>query len=94
MKHDVGVAVAGKAAAVRHFDAAEHDRALAGEGVDVEAHAGARRQAAREPLFRPLEIGRQGELLERGIAFDGRDFHPSRPKHRGFVGREGPDQRS
>ena len=31
-------------------DPAQHDRAVAGEGVDVEAHAGARRSAARRAI--------------------------------------------
>ena len=37
---------------VRHCDAAEHDRAFAGKGVDVEAHAGARDRAARRAIAR------------------------------------------
>ena len=56
MKDDVGVAVAGKAAAMRNLDPAKHDRAFAGEGVDVEAHAGARTKPAGEPLLGALEI--------------------------------------
>ena len=42
VEHHVGIAVAGQTAAVRHLDPAEHHRPFAGEGVDVEAHSGAR----------------------------------------------------
>ena len=42
VEDDVRVAMAGKATIVRNGDAAEHDRPFAGEGVDIEAHAGAR----------------------------------------------------
>ena len=42
---------------MRDRDAAEHDRALAGEGMDVEAHAGARDQPRREPLLGAGEVG-------------------------------------
>ena len=52
VEHDVGIAVPGEAAGVRHCDAAEHDRAVAGKGVDVEAHAGARRRAGRRAIAR------------------------------------------
>ena len=52
VEHDVGIAVAGEAAVVRHLDAAEHDRAFAGEGVNVEAHAGARRSAGPRAIAR------------------------------------------
>ena len=38
--------------AVRNGDPAEHDRALAGEGMDVEAHAGARDEARRRAIAR------------------------------------------
>ena len=75
VKHDVGVAVAGEAALMRDLDAAEHDRPFAGEGVDIEAHAGARDQSTGEPLLGAVEVGGGGELVERGIAFDGGDVH-------------------
>ena len=42
VEHDIGIAVAGQAAVVRDGDPAEHHRAVAGKGMDVEAHAGAR----------------------------------------------------
>jgi 2-C-methyl-D-erythritol 4-phosphate cytidylyltransferase/2-C-methyl-D-erythritol 2,4-cyclodiphosphate synthase len=40
---------------VRHFDPAEHDRTFAGEGVDVEAHAGSWADSPCEPLLGTLE---------------------------------------
>lgn len=46
MKDDVGIAVAGEPAAVRDFDAAEHDRAFTGKGMDIKAHAGPGAEAA------------------------------------------------
>ena len=52
VKDDVGIAVAGKPAAVGHVDAAEHDRTFAGEGVDVEAHASARDKPRRRAIAR------------------------------------------
>ena len=58
MEDDVGIAVAGEAAAVRDCDAAEHDRPFAGEGVNVEAHAGARDQPAGQPLLGALRSRR------------------------------------
>ena len=60
---------------VRNCDSAEHDRAIAGKGVDVEAHAGARSQPSGQPLLGAREIGGGGELVERGIALDGGDAH-------------------
>ena len=44
---------------MRDFDPAEHDRAFAGKGVDVEPHAGARDQASGEPLLGAVEVGGQ-----------------------------------
>jgi hypothetical protein len=75
VKDDVGIAVAGEAAAVRDFDAAEHDRAVAGEGVDVESHAGARPEAPGQPLFGAFEIRGKGQLLECRIALNRRHLH-------------------
>ena len=86
VENDVGIAVTGEAAGVRHFDAAEHDGAFAGEGVDVEAHAGAGNEPAGEPLLGTAEVGRRGDLLERGIALDGSDPHPRGANHGRFVG--------
>ena len=63
VQDDVGVAVPAQTTAVGHLDPAEHDRTLACEGMDVEAHAGAGPQPARKPLFGPLEIRREGEFL-------------------------------
>src|SRR4051794_36053655 len=87
VEHDVGVAVTGKAAAVRHLDAAEHHRPLAREGVDVEAHAGPRAETTSEPLLGPFEIGGQGQLRERRVALDSRDLHARGTKHGRFIGR-------
>ena len=55
------------------------------ECVDVEAHAGARRQSARQPLLGALEIGGKGELFEGRVAFDDGDLHSGGAKHRRFV---------
>ena len=57
VEHDVGIAVPGEPSAVRHFDPAEHHRALAREDMDVEAHARARDKPAGEPLFGAFEVG-------------------------------------
>jgi hypothetical protein len=46
VEDNVGVAVPGQPARMWHYDAAEHDGAFAGEGMDVEAHTRARRKAA------------------------------------------------
>src|SRR5690349_1632990 len=75
MENDVGVAVTREAAAVRDRDAAEHHWPFPGEGVDVEAHSRPGGQAAGEPLLRLAEVLHSRELLERGIAGDGRDAH-------------------
>ena len=57
MQDNVGVAVAGEPAGVRHRDTAQHHRAFAGESVDVKAHAGARDQAAGQPMLGAIEVG-------------------------------------
>ena len=72
-----------------HFDPAEHDRAVAGKGVDVEAHARSRAKPPGEPFLGAVEIGAGGELVERRIALDRRDRHPGGPKHAGLVGGRG-----
>src|SRR5690242_16113211 len=87
MEHDVGVAVTGEAAAVRYFDTAENQRALAGEGMNVETHAGPWRQASGEPLLGALEIGGEGELFEGRVAFDSGDLHSGCAQDGSFVRR-------
>ena len=86
VEDDVGIAVTGEAALMCDLHSAEHDRSRASEGVDVEAHARSGRQPAGEPLLGAIEVGLDGELLQRRIAVDGGDFHPGRAKHRSFVG--------
>ena len=68
MEHHVGVAVPSETAVVRNRDSAEHNRPFAGEGVDVEAHAGARDSRAGQPALGPFEIRSGRQLVERGIA--------------------------
>ena len=87
VEHDVGIAMPREAPAVRDHDAAEHDGPVPVEGVNVEAHAGARRKAANEPLLGTAEVGGSGDLLERGVALDGGDVHPCGADDRGFVRR-------
>jgi hypothetical protein len=89
VKHDVGVAVPGKTAAVRHLDAAEHDRSFTGEGMDVEAHARSRRKPASEPLLGAVEVRRESQLFERGVAFDRRNLHAGGAKDGRFIGGRG-----
>ena len=86
VEDDVGVAVPGKPAAVGHRDTAEHHGSFAGEGVDVKAHAGARNEPASEPLFGAADVGRRGDLLERGIALHGSDPHSRGANHGRLVG--------
>jgi tRNA-dihydrouridine synthase B len=74
---------------VRHRDAAEHHRPVAGEGMDVEAHAGTGDKASGEPLFGTAEVGRGGDLVERGIALDGGDPHARGAEDGCFVGGRG-----
>ena len=57
--------------------------------MDVEAHAGARREAAGEPALRAVEVRLAGQFLERGVAFDSCDFHARCADDRGFIGRGG-----
>jgi hypothetical protein len=40
----IGITVPGKAAAMRHFDSAEHQWTIARESVNVEAYSGTRPQ--------------------------------------------------
>ncbi len=82
VEHDVGVAMPGEAARVGDGNPAEHDRAVAAEGVDVEAHAGARGQAARQPVARREQSRRRSNLVERGIAVDGCNREARRPAPR------------
>ena len=44
-------------------------------------------QAAGEPLLGAVEVGGEGQLVERRIAFDRGDLHARRPKDGRFVGR-------
>lgn len=75
VQDNVGVAVPGEAASMRHFDAAKHDRSLAGEAVNVEARTGARAKQSGEPLRRSLEICGKSELFESGVALHSSDAH-------------------
>ena len=94
VEHDVGIAVAGKAAAVRHFDAAEHDRTFACKGVNVETHARARDKPAREPLFGAIEVGGEVSFSSAGSPSTAATFIPAaRSTVVSSVG-EGPVQRS
>jgi hypothetical protein len=65
---------------------------VAAEGMNVEAHAGARHQARGEPLLGTREIGSRGDLLERRIAGDRGDSEPGRASDACLVGRDGPLQ--
>ena len=89
VQDDVGIAVAREPAAGRHFDTAEHERPFAGKGVDVEAHAGSRREPTRQPLLGTLEVRGAGELLERGIALDRGDVHPRSTDDTALIGGRG-----
>jgi tRNA-dihydrouridine synthase B len=83
MEDDVGVAMAAEALVVGDMDAAEPQILARREGVDIEAHADARREARR---LRPREIGFVGELLQRRIAFDERDRDSGGAGDLGVVG--------
>ncbi len=62
MEDDVCVTMAGEAAAVGNFYAAEHDGSFAGECMDVETHAGPRLHSSGEPLLRSFEVGWRRQL--------------------------------
>ena len=88
VKHDVGIAVAGEAAVVRDLDAAEHDRAFAGEGVDVEAHAGARDEPRRRAIARRARSRRAVvSFSSAGSPSTAATFMPAARSDRRFVGR-------
>ena len=78
VEDDVGVAVPGEPAGMGDGDPAEHHRALAGEGVDVEAEAGARDQPGGEQRLGVRPVGGRGQLFERRIALDRCDAHARR----------------
>src|SRR5579872_2919948 len=90
MQNHVGVAMPGESSLVRDRNTAEHNRSFAREGVDIEAHSGARTQAAGEPLLGAVEISRDSEFLQRRIALYGRDLHPGRAHDGGFIARRWP----
>ena len=89
MENDVCIAVTCKSAAVRNLDAAEHERSITRESVDVEAEAGARAGSSGKPLLGTFEVGSEGQLLERRITFDRSDAHAGGAKHAGFIGGRG-----
>ena len=74
---------------MRHLHAAEHDRTLAGESMNVEAHAGARDQASGEPLLGALEIGGRVSFSSAGSPSTAATLHSGCTNHRGLVGRGG-----
>src|SRR3569623_245384 len=87
MQDHVGITMAGQATSVGDFDAAQHYRPVACEGVSVEAHAGPRDHASREPFLRFAEVGGRRQLVEGRIAFDSRNTITRSPDDRGRVGR-------
>ena len=87
MEDDVGIAVAGQAAVVGDGDAAHNDRPVAGEGMDIEPHAGARDEARLEHLLGALEIGLAGQFLQRCIAGHRGDGEAVGAGDRSLVGR-------
>ena len=81
---DVGIAVAGKALVVRDMDAAEPELPAGGESMDVEAEADARAEQRR---LGAQEVGLEGQLFERRVAFDDRHLDAGRARDLGVVGR-------
>jgi hypothetical protein len=56
VKDDISIAMTRKAAAVRDQQAAQPELLALGEGMDIEAEAGAADQAGGEPGLRSVEI--------------------------------------
>src|SRR5258708_30007835 len=85
MKHDVSIAMARKAAVMRHFYAAKDERSFTREGVNVKTRAGPRNEPSGKPSLRTFEICSQGELVELRIAFHASAPHACCPKDCCFV---------